>query len=257
MTPPLEAFGLEGKPVALEGGQGTSLLVGDVVLKPAGDPDEEVWRAGLYERIPQRGLRLPRYIRSLDGRVVVDGWIALERLDGEHSTTRQLEVLELSTAFHDAVAGEPRPAFLDRAVDPWTTAQRAVWGETPLDAYLGIKHVSRLAGALRPVEGRFQLVHTDLTTNVLFAEGQPAAIIDLSPWWAPAEYARAIVVGDSLLWDGADPALALLVEPQLFLRAVLFRTIVDRLFRAGEPERADEDDHYVPVVELALRLAAP
>ncbi len=256
MRPPLEAFGLQGDPVPLGGGRGTSLLVGDVVLKPAGDPEEDAWRAGIYERTSQEGFRLPRPVRALDGRLVVDGWVAFERLAGEHSTTRRLEVLELSSRFHDAVAHEARPEFLDRAADPWTTAQRAVWGETPLEPYLGLKHVARLAGALRPAEGRAQLVHSDLATNVLFADPEPPAIIDLSPWWAPAEYARAVVVADSLLWDDADPALARLVDAQLFLRAVLFRTIVDRLFRSGDSERPDGDDHFVPVVELALACAS-
>jgi uncharacterized protein (TIGR02569 family) len=253
--PPLAAFGLDGEPVPLEGGRGTSLLVGNVVLKPAGDPHEEVWRAVLYERTPQAGFRLPRPRRAVDGRVVVDGWVALERLDGEHSTSRQLDVLALSQRFHEAIAHEPRPSFLDRASDPWTTTQRAVWGEAPLEPYLGMKHVAPLAAALRPVGGRPQLVHGDLTTNVLFADPEPPAIIDFSPWWAPPEYPRAIVVADSLLWDNADPVFAELIDPQFFLRAVLFRKIVDRLFRPDDGERPDGDDHYAPVVELALSRA--
>lgn len=254
-APPLAAFGLAGEPTPLDGGRGTSLLVGDVVLKPAGDPQEAVWRAVLYERTPQAGFRLPRPRRAVDGRVVVDGWVAFERLVGVHSRLRQLDVLALSQRFHEAIAHEPRPPFLDRASDPWTTAQRAVWGATPLRPYLGLKHVAPLVAALRPVGGRPQLVHSDLTTNVLFADPEPPGIIDLSPWWAPPEYARAIVVADSLLWDAADPALAELVTPQFFLRAVLFRKIVDRLFRADEAERPDDDDHYAPVVELALARA--
>ena len=253
--PPLEAFGLSGETVPLEGGRGTSLLVGDVILKPAVRTEEDEWRAAVYERTPQDGFRLPRPVRSVDGRVVVEGWIALERLDGVHSTTRQLDVLDLSQRFHAAIAAEPRPAFLDRAADPWTTTQRAVWGQAPLDPYLAMKHVARLVQALRPVGGLAQLVHSDLTTNVLFADPDPPAIIDLSPWWAPPEYARAIVVADSLLWDEADEALAELVDPQFLLRAVLFRKIVDRLLRPDERERADDDDHYAPVVDYALELA--
>ena len=108
---------------------------------------------------------------------------------------------------------------------------------------------------MRPVEGRPQLVHSDLTSNVLFADPLAPAIIDVSPWWAPPEYARAIVVADSLLWHDADAALADLVDPQFLLRAVLFRKIVDRLLRPEEDERPDEDDHYAPVVELALARA--
>jgi uncharacterized protein (TIGR02569 family) len=253
--PPLAAFGLTGEPVALEGGQGASLRVGDVVLKRAGESKEDEWRATLYERIVPDDFRVPRPVRSGEGEVVAEGWVAFEWLPGEHSLDRWDDVLAVCDRFHAALRHETRPAFLDAASDPWTTTQRAVWGGTSLDPYLGLKHVARLADALRPVDAPAQLVHSDVTANVLFAPGLPPAVIDVSPWWAPAEYPRAIVVGDALLWYGGDASLAARVDPQLLVRAVLFRTIVDRLFLPTEPERPDESDHYLPVVELALELA--
>jgi hypothetical protein len=91
---------------------------------------------------------------------------------------------------------------------------------------------------------------------VLFAPGLPPGVIDFSPQYRPVGLARAIVVADALLWYGGDRSLVERVDPQLFLRAVLFRAIVDRLFRLDEPERADAHDHYLPVVELALALNA-
>jgi uncharacterized protein (TIGR02569 family) len=255
LKPPLVAFGLSGDPVPLEGGEGMSLRIRDVVLKRAGDPTQDEWRAVLYERIVPDGFRVPRAVRSVDGRVVVDGWVAFEWLPGEHSLERWDDVLAVCDRFHVALRGEPRPAFLDAATDPWTVAQHAVWGTTPLEPYREMKHVARLADALRPLNAPSQLVHSDFTANVLFEPGLPPAVIDLSPWWAPVEYARAIVVGDAMLWYGADRSLAQRVAPQFLLRAVLFRTIVDRLFRPTELERPDESDNYLPVVELALQLA--
>jgi uncharacterized protein (TIGR02569 family) len=256
------AFGLSGEPALLEGGQGVAFRVGDVVLKReqgraqgTGESAEDEWRAALYERIVQDGFRVPRPIRSADGRVVVDGWVAFEWLHGEHSLDRWDDVLAACDRFHAALREEPRPGFLDVATDPWTTAQRAVWGITSLDAYEGMKHVARLAAAIRPVAEPAQLLHSDFTANVLFAPDLPPAVIDVSPWWAPVEYARAIVVGDALLWYDADASLASQAKPQYLVRAVLFRKIVDRLFRPEEPERLDEDDNYLPVVELALELA--
>jgi uncharacterized protein (TIGR02569 family) len=261
-VPPLAAFGLSGDVVALAGGQGDAFRVGRVVLKrgrvPAQgtrDPTEDEWRAALYERIVPDRFRVPIPVRTVDGRVAVDGWVAFEWLPGEHSLERWDDVLAVCDRFHVAVRGEPRPEFLDAAMDPWTTAQRAVWGTTSLEPYLGMKHVARLAAAMRPVAGEEQLVHSDVTANVLFEDGLTPAIIDVSPWWAPAEYARAIVVGDAMLWYDGDQSFAQRVDPQFLLRAVLFRKIVDRLFRATEPERPDESDNYLPVVELALHLA--
>jgi uncharacterized protein (TIGR02569 family) len=262
VKPPLAAFGLSGEPVPLEGGQGVAFRVGNVVLKREGgraqgthEFAEDEWRATLYERIIPDDFRVPRPVRALDGSVALDGWVAFEWLPGEHSLDRWDDVLAVCDRFHTAVRDEPRPGFLDAAIDPWTTAQRAVWGITPLDVYGGMKHVERLVGALRPVEAPAQLVHSDFTANVLFAPDLSPAVIDVSPWWAPVEYARAVVVGDALLWYGADASLASRVASQYLVRAVLFRKIVDRLFRADEPERLDEDDHYLPVVELALELA--
>ncbi len=263
--PPLAAFGLEGEPIPLEGGQGTAVRVGDVVVKrvpshgervqSTHDPAEDEWRADLYERIVPVGFRVPKPVRALDGRVVVDGWVAFEYLVGEHSFERWDDTLAVCDRFHAALRDERRPSFLDRADDPWTIAQRAVWGVAPLEPYLAMKHVAALVDALRPVEGPAQLVHSDFTANVLFHEREPPAVLDLSPWWAPTEYARAVVVGDALLWYGADESVAERVEPQFLLRAVLFRKIVDRLFRADESERGGEHDIYAPVVDLALRQA--
>ena len=121
------------------------------------DPAEDEWRAGLYERIVCDGFRVPRPVRALDGRIVIDGWVAFEYLVGEHAFDRWDVVLDVCKRFHIALREEVRPTFLDRADDPWSTAQRAVWGATSLDPYLGMKHVARLAEALQPVDAQAQL----------------------------------------------------------------------------------------------------
>jgi hypothetical protein len=109
--------------------------------------------------------------------------------------------------------------------------------------------------------GPSQLVHGDLTGNVLFAAGLPPAVIDFSPYWRPTGFASAVVVGDALLWEGADVSLLTAVAhvedfPQLLVRALIFRAVVDALGRAGKPERPDDDDCFLAPVELACSLAA-
>jgi hypothetical protein len=64
-----------------------------------------------------------------------------------------------------------------------------------------------LLAALRPVRLPAQLIHGDLGGNVLFAPGQPPAVIDFSPYWRPAGLALAIAAVDALTWSGADPAI--------------------------------------------------
>lgn len=64
----------------------------------------------------------------------------------------------------------------------------------------------RLQYALEPL-GRPQIVHADLTNNVLFAPRPAPAIIDISPYWRAPEYADGIVVADALCWHGAPASL--------------------------------------------------
>ncbi|MGV9912101.1 hypothetical protein [Streptomyces tendae] len=80
-------------------------------------------------------------------------------------------------------------------------ADRVAWGETTteLPAQVG-RLVTRLQAFRAPVDARAQLIHGDLTGNVLFAPGHALAIIDFSPYWRPVAYADAIVVVDGLLY---------------------------------------------------------
>ena len=107
----------------------------------------------------------------------------------------------------------------------------------------------RLVTALRPIEATSQLIQGDLTGNVLFADGLPPAIIDFSPYWRPAGFAAAIVVGDALLWEGADEELPRNYDhvpffSQYLVRALIYRAVTDRLARTDEPLRPDDADPF-------------
>ena len=93
-----------------------------------------------------------------------------------------------------------------------------------------------LLAALRPVRLQAQLVHGDLGGNVLFAAGEPPAVIDFSPYWRPAGLALAIAAVDALMWGGADPAVLdeLAGQPeldQLLARALVYRLVTEVIFR--------------------------
>ena len=51
--------------------------------------------------------------------------------------------------------------------------------------------------------GADQLVHADLTGNVLLTRDAPPGIIDISPYWRPPAYAEGIVVADAMCWHDA------------------------------------------------------
>ncbi|MFD3649050.1 phosphotransferase [Streptomyces cyaneofuscatus] len=248
----LDAFGVRGIPEPLTGGQGRSVRVGGAVLKPAEGADgESEWAASVFERLPRgAGFRVPRPLRSAGGGAVVEGWTAAEFTEGRPGPSRQWPgVVATGRAFHAALRELPRPAFLDRRTHPWAVADRVAWGEeeTAVAPELA-EPFARLLSLRRPVAATAQIVHGDLTGNVLFAPGQDPVVIDFSPYWRPPLYAEAVVIGDGLLWY--EPAPGLLVggggDPrwrQMLIRALIFRLValsglVGPSWRAGEKEAA-------------------
>jgi uncharacterized protein (TIGR02569 family) len=236
----LAAFGASASDtIPLAGGTGRSWLAGDLVLKPVEDETAAAWVAGLLARIGEDGFRVARPVATSDGRWTVSGWTASRRVEGAHAP-RWAEVIGAGEAFHRAVRHEPRPTFLDARGDPWATGDRAAWEEIPIDRSLGpIEGIGRLAAARRPLAGmRDQLIHGDLSENVLFAEGIDPAVIDLSPYWRPTGFASAIVIADALLWRDAGPEVlgaAQNVDPlgQLLIRALIFRLVTHAIFHPG------------------------
>lgn len=263
----LDAFGVKGTPVPLIGGQGRSVLVGGFVFKPAeGAEDEAEWAASLFETLaPGSGFRVPLPLRAVGGRSIVDGWTASEFLTGESGPQEHWTgVLSAGRAFHAALRQMPRPDFLDRHTHPWAVADRVAWNEQDIDVIQDLAApFSTLLELRRPVkQDAAQLIHGDLTGNVLFAADEVPAVIDFSPYWRPPVFAEAIVVADGLLWfdlpsdlltGGSD-------HPdwqQMLIRALIFRLVAHSesagpLGRAqpGEPER------YVRATDVVVRTLA-
>ena len=188
------------------------------------------------------------------------GWCAWQLVEGAHAEGRWREIIAVGERFHRAISGVPEPAFVARRSDPWAIGDRVAWGELDTDQFAAVEHVPELASVRRTLDVPCQLVHGDLTGNVLFAEGLPPAIIDFSPYWRPPAYASAVVVADALVWEGADESLLDAVAhvprfPQFLVRALIMRVVVDRLFREAEPIRTG-DDPFARAVRLACRLAA-
>ena len=255
----LAAFGRGGKPVPLPGGRGLAWQVGDLVLKPADLGPELEWQAEFLPSVRADGFRLALPQRAADGALVVDGWTAWSYVAGEHRPGRWSEVIAVGERFHQTLAGLPRPPFIAARTDPWAIGDRVAWGDAPLDPYRRIEQVSRLVDILEPVTDASQLIHGDLTGNVLFDDALPAAIIDVSLYWRPSAFASAIVIADALVWEGADETLLAAIAHvdrfgQYFARALLYRIVA-----AGEggfeATGRDLEDRYRPAVDLAVTLA--
>lgn len=263
----LASFGLVGDQQLLPGGRGLAVRVDDAVLVPAPDVAASTWAAELAERLRSPDVRLPRPLRSGDGRWVLGGWSASEHLEGVDSPARRWrELLATARSLHRALAPEPTPPWLARRCDPWAVADRAAWGETaPRPGAVTAPLVARLLAARRalPEAMADQLIHGDLTGNVLLpareGRGVPA-VVDLSPYWRPAAAGLAIIVVDGLLWHHAGPELINLADlgpcgPQLLIRALLFRLLaLDALTQDQPTTTAAELPAHTAAARLVLDL---
>jgi len=257
----LAAFGLEGRPVPLPGGQGRAWLVDEAVLKPLDMSLAALrWQAQLLTRLDSRDdLRVSVPLPATDGAWTSSGWTAWRHQPGVHLPAQWQEIIAVGQRLHVALQDEPEPAFLADRTDIWAVADRVAWGELPTGPYAGTKHLDTLLATLRPVTGTAQLVHGDLTGNVLFHTDLPPLVIDLSPYWRPPAFATAAVIADALVFEGArpdvvQPPLADPAFPQHLLRALIFRAVTDHLARP-HLRRTDIHDPYQGAVALAVSLA--
>jgi uncharacterized protein (TIGR02569 family) len=200
------------------------------VLKFPVEPCHD-WLGVVLSSVKPEGIRIAKPVPTLRGTWRHEGWSATEWVEGvgpdDAATTVLLDVIEAGRAFHRAVAHLPRPRCLDERSDPWAAADRAAWGEQTMPLHGALTAVARRLGeALEPL-GRSQLVHGDLTGNVLFAPHRPPAVIDLSPYWRPPEYAEGVVLADALCWHDAPPSLLPRagVSVTAVARGVLFRLL--------------------------------
>lgn len=169
----LEAFGRHGRPQPLSDDRHATWRVGDLVLKPADTSHEQLeWQASLQRRLRDHdGFRMPQAVRSLDGRLLVDGWYAMTFLEGRHEPARWPDIIAVGAVFHDAVADEPVPSFLEQRRDPWSIGDRVAWGAQAAEDLPETKHLDRLLATLAGLDARSQLIHGDLTGNVCSTTG--------------------------------------------------------------------------------------
>ena len=295
----LASFGASADPVSLPGGRGTAWRAGEVVLKPVGDPLVARWTADLYRDLDpldpldplaagrDPGFRVPRPLRAVaeDGATgdwvaqdpLAGAWVAWQWLPGEPASWSGVSpswpsLIAASRAFHAALAGRPAPPWLGRDGSQWTVGDQVAWGERDPGSVLAAApgplaaQLRSLLAALRPVRLPAQLIHGDLGGNVLFAAGEPPAVIDFSPYWRPAGLALAIAAVDALTWSGADPAILdeLAHQPdldQLLARAHVGRLVTEVVSRRGDPDPSAALETVTrtgdPVTALVLeRLAA-
>jgi uncharacterized protein (TIGR02569 family) len=261
----LEAFGATADVERLPGGMGGTWRSGEIVLKRSTDPTEwPEWEARVLAAVQTDRVRVQRPRPAMDGSWVVEGWVARDFVAGAHHPGRWSEIIEAGDALHAALAAVPSRAVLpmpDPRTDAWAIADRIAWEEVPLPtgAAFEDEDLCGLLDARRPVAEPAQLVHGDLTGNVVFADGLAPGIIDFSPYWRPAAYAVGVIVADAIVWEGADLALLRRVADrpdmgQSLVRALIFRHVTALLLPGKVPTR-NAAHRYAALRHAAVALS--
>jgi hypothetical protein len=187
----LAAYGSTATPTPLAGGRGTSWRAGDLVLKPDSDLEFTQWWSDIVSTLAPDQIMVPATVRSLDGRLVVDGWSATQWASGtpvdatDTRATSWLAVVSAGRALHQELNAVPRPRFIDRRHHRWAIADRTAWDEGTQPFGQGTTGLLARARDLvidEPLPE--QLIHGDLSGNVLLGS-HPPAVIDMSPYWRP------------------------------------------------------------------------
>ncbi len=211
----LKQFNISGEMEQLEGGQGTSIRVGNAVLKPIENIPAHTFIASAWNQLESENYRVVKHLISNNNSFVEMGWGATA-FEPMYSDDAALEKKLLASKYlHDDLSklGILTLPFSD---DPWTRANKTLWHNLPYEQHKD-EEINALCTmileSLKPVEDEYQLVHADLAGNTLFCEDGNPIIIDFSPAIAPVPYAHAILVVDSIAWKNAPLDSLMLLEP--------------------------------------------
>ena len=260
-------FGSAESPVLFSGGLGTTYRSGNIVLKRTYDATKSEELATIIESLPAHKndhVQIPRPIRSETGNWVEDCYVAWEYIPGEERVGHYKEKMAICDAFTDLFKDIAKPHFITCEEDPWSIADRITWDErskTYDQKWQTL--IEQVRGHLKPITVQNQLIHGDIAGNMLFTDSVPAAI-DITLYWRPACYAKALLAMDVQVWEQADPKRLhdLIVDipniEQLLVRAALRRVIAqpEQVATIGkEPEAAlEKAQSYATTLEHFLRL---
>lgn len=230
----LEAFGINGKPEKLIGGQGQSVRIGDFVIKPIEEVTKYSWIGSVLESISSEDLVISKPLRSKNGNFVENGYGLTPFIEGEFQQGKIKEKLKACQMLNALLESIEQPVEWTSWSSPWQWANRVAWQEANLPTIADIRSIEiieAIKSAYKPVNLSRQLIHSDLAGNILL-NGTNPIIIDFSPEFRPAAYAEILLITDSIAWHQEPIEILWKTEYaeelviQLTLRAIVFRLAV-------------------------------
>lgn len=240
-----DSFNLEGEVIPIIGGQNTSVRVKNTVLKPTEDAIHAEVLLTIIDSIQPKGYRLSKPVKSNKGTFVSHGWMCTQFEPGHEVIGYVKEKLQVARLFHQdlSIINFNDLPFTN---NPWSRAHKVAWQvtELPTETHFEIRQIIKeLLLKVRLKEYyTCQIVHADLSGNILFDEVLSPLIIDFSPTVAPVEYAEAILVCDCIAWQGSkvsdiDMLLNNEFNNEMIIRAVVFRLTVEAIFSGNDLNR--------------------
>ncbi len=229
-------FGCDSEPALLPGGHGTTYRCGSVILKPVTDSAESNEIADIAaQSLPVEHIRIPKPLKSESGDWIYGDYVAWEYLAGEDMEGEYETKIKICDWFSESMAISHRPKFLESADHAWAVADKASWGEIKKEYSSDFESViSPIYSRLEKVTSPSVLIHGDLNGNVVFDKALPPAVIDITLYWRPKDFAKAIVIIDGIVCDGAHLDIYKLVEHLPEMRQLMLRATLRRILEQAE-----------------------
>lgn len=216
----LDMFAVPGDTVPAPGGTGERVRAGDLVLSPGRDADTLDALAPSMARLAadldtrpgrdRRDLRIAMPVPARDGSWTVDGWAATRHEPGTVPLTDLAATRAVGAVLHAELAVRIPSPVLPHRQDRRARAERVAFGDDPLPADVAVdQELLRVLvehGASTPI-GPDQLVHGGLAGTVLLDPRGAPVVTDITPHRRPVLWAEAVLVLDSVLRHGSDPAV--------------------------------------------------
>lgn len=236
-------FQLVGDSIPLSGGQGTSFLIKDAVVKPVDNVKHSERVLSIVDQLFPTDYRIAKPVKTRRNTFVSQGWQCTRYEAGKEKQGKVKEKLAISRMLHHDLRKIENSILVNMETnDPWSIAHQVAWEKMFLPSRIhqqAAKIIQELLDSTPLQEHyEFQIIHGDLAGNILFDHRLPPLVIDFSPTLAPVAYAEAILIVDCIAWQGEELAAIDLLSnnKEMINRAVIFRLTVEALL-SGEDEK--------------------